>query len=367
LWHKTCFKAVFLSLMDDWFNLQLVAWYRNNKRDLPWRKEKDPYKIWLSEIILQQTQVAQGLSYYLRFIEAYPNVKELASAPEDKILRLWEGLGYYSRARNLHVAAKYVYYDRKGVFPTSFAEIKNLKGVGDYTAAAIASFAYNLPHAVVDGNVYRVLSRVFGLEIPIDSARGKKEFQMLANELLDKKDPATHNQAVMEFGSQFCKPNNPDCENCVFRNKCYAFKNSKVSDLPFKAKKTKIRNRFFNYVIVADKKQDILVYKRNKADIWKGLYEFNLIESEREISEESFLKSKKFKSVCNAKFDLKLISKKYKHVLSHQHLYARFYVISLPSTFKSPQIKSNINKLRTYAFPRLIGKFLDDCDLKEIL
>ena len=207
--------------MDKWFAKGLTGWYKQNKRDLPWRQEKDAYKIWLSEIILQQTQVAQGLSYYLKFTFKYPTVQSLAKAPEDAVLRLWQGLGYYSRARNLHFAAKSIVSANKGQFPVTYDEIRALKGVGDYTAAAIASFAYDLPYAVVDGNVYRVLSRVFGMYSPIDSHAAKKEFQVVASQLLDKKDPATYNQAIMEFGSQFCKPNNPDCENCVLKDKCF--------------------------------------------------------------------------------------------------------------------------------------------------
>ena len=359
--------------MEEWFSNKLTKWYASNKRDLPWREHKDPYKIWLSEIILQQTQVAQGLSYYLKFTNKYPFVKNLAKAPEDEVLRLWQGLGYYSRARNLHASAKVILKDYKGRFPEKYKEIRALKGIGDYTAAAIASFAYDLPHAVVDGNVYRLLSRVFGIKTSIDTSQAKKEFQELANQLLDKKNPAIYNQAIMEFGSQFCKPNKPDCQNCIFKNKCFAFKAGVVENLPVKLKKTKIRNRYFNYLVISDKNQNIIIHKRDKADIWQGLYEFTLVESEKNISKEVFLKSKELKALIKSNFELLHVSKEYKHILSHQHLYARFYVIKLTEVLKDnvrgnqTQTMTNIEKLTSFAFPRLIGKFLDNCDLKEIL
>ncbi len=361
--------------MEKWFSKGLMDWYLLNKRDLPWRHIKDPYKIWLSEIILQQTQVAQGLSYYTNFTKSFPTVKHLAQATEDQVLKLWQGLGYYSRARNMHYSAKTILNEYKGHFPGSYEEIRALKGVGDYTAAAIASFAYNLPHAVVDGNVYRVLSRVFGVNTPIDTTPAKKEFQNLADVLLDKKDPATYNQAIMEFGSQYCKPANPDCQNCILKNKCYAFKNAQVGDLPVKAKKTKVRNRYFNYVVLVNHKKEFSIFKRDKGDIWQGLYEFPLIETKTEMQPDEFLGSKEFVKFCPGKFGLTFVSKNYKHILSHQHLYARFYVIrpevsTAVGTRKNHQIREtrvSLNKLSAYAFPRLIMKFLDDCDLKEML
>lgn len=361
--------------MENWFGRAITGWYLKNKRDLPWRQEKDAYKIWLSEIILQQTQVVQGLNYYLKFTQKYPEVKDLAMAPEDEVLRMWQGLGYYSRARNLHASAKLIQDTFKGKFPSTFLQIKELKGVGDYTAAAIASFAYGLPHAVVDGNVYRVLSRVFGIKTPIDASQAKKEFQELADELLDKKNPALYNQAIMEFGSQYCKPVNPDCENCILNDKCYAFKHGMVADLPIKAKKTKIRNRYFNYLVLADKNGDLLIHKRQGGDIWQGLYEFTLIESETPLTPQQLFKTKEFTEQVKSKFTISYTSVEYKHILSHQHLYAKFYVLSLQETFKisSGQISdknsiiTSIPKLNDFGFARLTGKFLDDCDLKEIV
>ncbi|MCW3075461.1 MAG: A/G-specific adenine glycosylase [Bacteroidetes bacterium] len=352
--------------MERWFSAGLQKWYGINKRNLPWREVTDPYKIWLSEIILQQTQVAQGLSYYNRFVSNYPTVKHLALATEDEVLKDWQGLGYYSRARNLHEASKYINQEHKNIFPDNYVAIKELKGVGDYTASAIASFAFNLPYAVVDGNVYRVLSRIFGIETAIDSAFGKKEFQQLANDLLDRKSPATHNQAIMEFGSQCCKPVNPNCEDCIFKNKCFAFKHGLVSQLPFKEKKAKVRDRFFNYLVMVDKHKNIIVNKRQGKDIWKGLYEFPLIETKKEIKESGLLKGKEFLSVVKKDFAVLYTSKQYKHVLSHQHLYAKFYVIKINAFSGEGQKRMPFKALEKLAFPRLIEKFLNDCKLNEI-
>lgn len=353
--------------MESWFSRGLQRWYGENKRDLPWRKETDPYKIWLSEIILQQTQVAQGLSYYLRFIENYPTVSHLAKAKEDKVLKDWQGLGYYSRARNLQVAAKDIIENRKGKFPATYSELKSLKGVGDYTAAAIASFAYNQPHAVVDGNVYRVLSRIFHVETPIDSTSGKKEFAELAESLLDLKNPGIHNQSIMEFGSQYCKPVKPDCENCIFRSKCLAFKNKTVNSLPVKAKKTKVTNRYLNYLVLIDADKKIVVNKRSGDDIWKGLYEFPLIETVNEIEEKKLFKLPEFKNLVSENFSLLHYSKDYKHVLSHQHLYAKFYVVRTKNAAKKVTGSYSLKNMEKLAFPRLIEKFLNDCKLTEIV
>ena len=274
--------------MEIWFSSGLLIWYKKNKRELPWRNETDAYKIWLSEIILQQTQVIQGTSYYLKFTKNYPKISQLANATEDEVLKMWQGLGYYSRARNLHATAKFIQKEHKGVFPANFNDIKALKGIGDYTAAAISSFAFNLPHAVVDGNVYRVLSRLFGIETPIDSGQGKKEFQLLATDLMDKKDPGQYNQAIMEFGSQYCKPNKPNCEACIFSSKCFAFKAEKVNEFPVKVKKIKIKNRYLNYVVLADKKQNVIIlqylYFKNENDSYICEYTRSSAKVERKPS-----------------------------------------------------------------------------------
>ena len=361
------FNIVFLRpIMEKWFSDRLKQWYSKHKRDLPWRHETDPYKIWLSEIILQQTQVAQGMSYYLAFTKNYSNVLKLANASEDEVLKLWQGLGYYSRARNLHETAKKIAYELKGNFPSTYNEIRLLKGVGDYTASAIASFAFNLPFAVLDGNVYRLLSRLFGVNLPIDSASSKKEFQKLANSLLNKKEPALHNQAIMEFGSQFCKPKNPDCESCIFKNKCYAFSHKKVAELPVKKNKIKIRTRFFNYFVLIDKQGNVLINKRQNKDIWEGLYEFLLIETKNDCSEIEFLETQSFKALFKSKPTILYLSKIYKHVLSHQHLFARFYVIKCVRFPKSNSLKTPLNNIQKWAFPKLIDNFLRDTDIAAI-
>lgn len=354
------------NLENKWFSNAIITWYNSNKRNLPWRNQTNPYYIWLSEIILQQTQVVQGLSYYNKFIANYPTIFDLANANEDKVLKDWQGLGYYSRARNLHATAKIIAEQHKGIFPDSFEEIKKLKGVGDYTAAAIASFAYNLPHAVVDGNVYRVLSRIFGIETPIDNALGKKTFQELANTLLNYKQAAKHNQAIMEFGSQQCKPVKPNCENCPLNLKCYAYLKNKVELFPIKEKKIKITNRHFNYVIFIDKKQNTLIFKRNKTDIWQGLYEFYIIEEKKLLSPDDVIKQLTTNKLLGKNDSIiKHITLK-KHILSHQHIYAQFFVIHVAKLSNKNGFVVKLSQLSSYAWPRLIDKFFDVCSLKNI-
>lgn len=344
------------------FGKKIISWYQKNKRDLPWRNTTDPYKIWLSEVILQQTRVDQGMSYYLKFEQKYPTVKALAGAKEDDVLRLWQGLGYYSRARNLHAAAKDVQSRFKGQFPSQFSELRTLKGIGEYTAAAIASFAFNLPHAVVDGNVYRVLSRYAGVSTPIDSTEGKKEFAQLAADLLGKHVPQEYNQAIMEFGAMQCKPVNPDCNSCPLNSSCYAFEHKKVSELPVKAKKTKIRNRYFHYLVIRDG-QSFYIRKRVEKDIWTGLHDFPLIETEEKMEIESLVKTDEWKRhFGKAKVKIDTISKAYKHVLSHQHIHAKFYEIELPSkSFNEQELqlkKVTTKSIQKLAVPRLIEEYL---------
>jgi A/G-specific adenine glycosylase len=346
------------------FSAKITAWYDQHKRDLPWRNTRDAYLIWLSEIILQQTRVDQGMSYYHKFAEAFPTVKDLAKADNDKVMKLWQGLGYYSRARNLHAAAKTIAEKHKGVFPARYEDILALKGVGEYTAAAIASIAFGLPHAVVDGNVYRVLARVFGIETPIDSTAGKKEFYRLANELIDKKDPARFNQAVMELGALQCKPVNPDCSVCPLNSMCYAFAKKKVEQLPVKEKKTKVRDRYFNY-IVWNHKGTLVLNKRTGKDIWTSLYDFPLIETEKEWTEEQLFCSADWKKLAGkAKYKIRSVSPYYKHILSHQKIRARFIELESNSEFIFPKgteatvVKAkDIHKL---AVPRLIENYLEN-------
>ena len=344
------------------FGKKIISWYRKNKRDLPWRQTSDPYKIWLSEIILQQTRVDQGMAYYNRFTENYPTVKHLANASEDEVLKLWQGLGYYSRARNLHKSAKDIVDRLQGKFPENFDEIKSLKGIGDYTAAAIASFAFKLPHAVVDGNVFRVLSRYAGIETPIDSVQGKKEFIALANDLLGKHPPDIFNQAIMEFGSIQCKPVSPDCMSCPLQGTCFAFSHNKVNVLPVKSKKTKIRKRFFHYLVIREK-DNFFIRQRKEKDIWTGLHDFPLIETETSLNEGKIMSSKEWKERFKGlRSKVTSVSTEYKHILSHQHIHATFYEISadLRSFNEEEQNwkKVNSTSVKNFAVPRLIEEYL---------
>lgn len=340
---------------------RLIKWYHLNRRNLPWRNTKDPYKIWISEIILQQTRVNQGINYYFRFIEAFPELRDLAQASQDEVLKLWQGLGYYSRARNMHEAARQIERNHKSVFPQNYNDIRALKGVGDYTAAAIASFAFNLRYAVVDGNVYRVISRVFGVELPINSGTGKKYFQKLANELLPKTDYATFNQSIMEFGALQCKPINPNCGECVLNDKCLAYAGRLVDCFPVKSKAVKSKNRFFNYFVITQGKY-IYISKRSGNDIWKGLFEFYLVETGKKQTLEKICRTDKLagllkKQMMKSQFQVK----EYIHVLSHRKLHASFFrveVKALPVSFKLKKIK--ISDLDNFAWPRLIEKFLNE-------
>ncbi|MES1225059.1 MAG: A/G-specific adenine glycosylase, partial [Bacteroidota bacterium] len=290
-------KKLIIKGMDKrYFSDIIVKWYLNNKRNLPWRESRDPYNIWLSEIILQQTRVSQGLPYYERFVTTYPTVDALAAAPEQDVLRLWQGLGYYSRARNLHKCAKTVVELHEGKFPGSFQQLLSLPGIGEYTAAAVASIAFEEPVAVVDGNVFRVLSRLFGIDTPINSSEGKKIFTDLANAFIGSDRPDLHNQAVMEFGALFCTPVKPLCEECIFQKNCVAFKNNLQQVLPVKIKNKPGRKRYFYYVVM-EHKNALLMRKRDQKDIWLGLFDFHLIEKKRPIKTDKLLYEEPLKSM----------------------------------------------------------------------
>jgi len=343
--------------------LPLFTWYAQNKRELPWRKTRNPYKIWLSEVILQQTRVDQGMSYYLKFISLFPDVLALANAPEDLVMRTWQGLGYYSRARNLQFAAKQVVTQFNGVFPNNYNDILLLKGVGTYTAAAIASFAFNEPKAVVDGNVYRFLSRYFGIKTPIDSSSGKKEFQLLADELLDQKNPGMYNQAMMEFGAMVCKPIAPLCETCIFRSSCYSLKNDIIKELPVKVKKVKVRIRNLHYLLLFDKNANVLLQKRGKNDIWESLYEFVLLKDDFKNTELD-VNWNSFNFIVKRDFEMK------KHILSHQHIYTTFTVAQVqvfPDYLMQLREKEAWENTHLKAFPRLISKFLEKNEVQEFI
>lgn len=343
-------------MANQFFKNQLVEWYKNQRRDLPWRKTKEPYKIWLSEIILQQTRVVQGLPYYERFIQNFPTVFDLAKADEEQVMKLWQGLGYYSRAKNLHHTAKKIAFEFDGVFPKSYKELIKLKGIGDYTASAIASICYSEPCAVVDGNVYRVLARVFNIEIPINTSEGITYFKDLANKLLDKEDAGTYNQALMDFGAIQCKPQSPDCQSCIFLDKCLANSLKKVSELPKKAGKIKIKKRYFNYLVFIDNKGFTSLTKRVEKDIWQGLYEFPLIESNTEISKEELIEklsdlSVSFSDVCI--LNEKLIV----HKLSHQHIYTQFWIVQ---TEEILNYRIDIKDITSYPVSVLTANFIKE-------
>ena len=340
------------------FTETLLDWYAENKRELPWRETADPYQIWISEIILQQTRVAQGYDYFLRFIHRFPDVETLASASEDEVMKYWQGLGYYSRARNLHAAAG----SMNGVFPKTYQEVRALKGVGDYTAAAICSFAYNQPYAVVDGNVYRVLSRYFGVDTPIDSTEGKKLFAALADEMLDKSHPAVYNQAIMDFGAIQCTPQSPDCMFCPLADSCSALAKGLVMKLPVKQHKTKTSNRYFNYIYVR-MGACTFIHKRTEDDIWKNLFELPLIETQTDLAEEDFLKYPQFRSLFaeGEAPRARSILRNVKHVLSHRVIYTNFYEVVLPETSQS---FSGYQRIRTedleqYPVSRLVHAFIE--------
>lgn len=340
------------------FSEILIKWYQVNKRDLPWRDIADPYRIWLSEIILQQTRVAQGMSYYLKFVERFPTVLDLANAHEDEVLKYWQGLGYYSRARNLHATAKIIVEKYTGKFPACFPDLLQLKGVGEYTAAAISSFAFNLPHPVVDGNVFRVISRLFAIDTPIDSTEGKKLFTEMAQQLLNETEPAMHNQAIMEFGALQCIPQQPDCSVCPLKDSCLAYAQAKVAAFPVKALKTKVRSRYFNYFYISVNNQ-FLMQKRLPGDIWQGLYELPLLESDILLETDEILQHELFSGIENVE-----ISHSYhdfKHILSHQRIFARFFSIrvSQVNDLLAKYITVDINNSDKYAVSRLTSLFFE--------
>ena len=338
------------------FSKKILKWYLENKRQLPWRQTTDPYKIWLSEVMLQQTRVAQGLPYYEKFIKAFPEVEDLAKASEEEVLKLWQGLGYYSRARNMHTTAKMVVEEFNGRFPNSYKELIKLKGVGDYTASAIASICFNEPEPVVDGNVYRVLSRYFGVDIPIDSTKGANYFKELARKVMAHKDIRDYNQGIMEFGAIQCAPKKPYCLLCPLKDGCIALKENRIHELPVKLKKGKIRERFFNYIVLLDENKNTTLEQRKGKGIWQGLYQFPLIETNK-LTEESEL----IQAISNQfpKLDIVSISlfneDTIVHKLSHQHLKTKFWIAEVKSGLTCKLPWSNIED---FPVPVLIADFI---------
>ena len=338
----------------------LLNWYFENKRDFLWRETKDPYKIWLSEIILQQTRTSQGLPFYIKFINEYPTIRHLASSSEQKILKLWQGLGYYSRARNLHFTAKYILNEYNGKFPNSHKEILSLRGVGDYTASAIASICFDLPHAVVDGNVYRFLSRYFGITTPVGTSNGFREFKEKATSLIDKSQPGDFNQALIEFGALQCKPRKPNCDLCPFIQNCFALNYDKINILPVKSKINKIKNRHLNYLVIIDKNERVIIEKRQGVGIWQNMYQFPLLETNQKIKNIN-------------EFNTQMISSKHKlnmrkekwilwnktsiiHKLSHQKLHIFFWINQTTEILPNALTLEDLKKL---PFPVVIQNFID--------
>ncbi len=341
------------------FSKTLIQWYLKNKRDLPWRNDTNPYTIWLSEIMLQQTRVAQGLPYFLRFTESFPTVFDLANADEEQVLKLWQGLGYYSRARNLHKTAKQIAFDFNGEFPKTYKELLHLRGIGQYTAAAIASFAYNENVPVVDGNVFRVLSRYFDVETDIASAGAKKEFTQLAAELLPKGKANLFNQAIMEFGALQCVPKNPDCGICVFNDSCLGLQKKKVSQLPVKSKKAKVTKRYFNYLVFSDDNRNTIISKRTQKGIWHNLYEFPLLETgtvESDMAILELIQNQDF--VKNTIQEIHLYNPEpITHKLSHQHLAIKFWKVIVNGTLSNG---IDLKSASEFPFPIVIYNFISN-------
>ena len=342
----------------------LLKWFDANRRDLPWRHNPTPYEVWLSEVILQQTRVSQGMDYYLRFIERWPTVVDLAEASEEEVLKMWQGLGYYSRARNLHHCAQQVTSEHKGQFPPDYEKLKQLKGIGDYTAAAIASIAFNLPHAVVDGNVYRVLARLYDIDTPININEGQKLFAQLAEDLLNRKQPGLHNQALMEFGALHCTPKNPNCLICPLQAQCLAFAHQTVMQRPVKLQKVKVTTRYFNYLVIKTN-GCIYLHKRSDNDIWKNLYDFPCIESEQPMSVEEVIASEQFKQIIeNKPFTIIKTSPVFIHKLTHRTILAQFIEIKLEKKLLRIETKDLFltpeTDLGNFPIPRLIDLYLNN-------
>ncbi|WP_269221671.1 A/G-specific adenine glycosylase [Flavobacterium sp. IMCC34518] len=340
------------------FHNTLIKWYLQNKRDLPWRKTTNPYPIWLSEIMLQQTRVTQGMPYFLSFTTAFPTVFDLAKANEEQVLKLWQGLGYYSRARNLHKTAQTVAFEMGGIFPDNYNDLLKLKGIGEYTAAAIASFSYNECVPVVDGNVFRVLSRYFDIETDIAQASAKKEFAALALELMPKDNPAQFNQAIMEFGALQCVPKSPNCAICIFNSSCAALQKKKVDQLPVKSKKTKVRNRYFNYIVATDDFGNTLIQKRTAKGIWHNLYEFPLIETEKIENFDTIAQQIQYHFFHENEMIslLEYNEESIIHKLSHQHLHIKFWKASLKGAIENG---IDIEAVKAFPFPIVIHNFIE--------
>lgn len=348
---------------ENFFSSSLLTWNNTkNTRQMPWKGEKDPYKIWISEIILQQTRVQQGINYYERFIKAFPNVKSLATATQKEVYKLWEGLGYYSRCKNLIETAKFIHRNLDGKFPEKYEDILSLKGIGSYTASAIASFAYNKSYAVLDGNVFRVLSRFFGIELPVNTSEGKKMYGQLSQQLLDRKNPADYNQAIMDFGAVICKPMSPLCPECPLQKRCVAFLNNKINSLPINNKIIKQKERFFNYLIV-EYKNKFYISKRTQKDIWENLYEFILIETKFWQNKKDILTQPLFLEVIQEnEYTIKQEAKWISQKLTHQLITAHFFHIEVKKPLKKSKkyFLATKNQIKLLPFPKLTASYFAD-------
>ena len=342
-------------------NRKLLDWYKNNRRDLPWRKTSDPYKIWISEIILQQTRVDQGLHFYNRFINRFPTVFDLAKATMDEVMFYWKGLGYYSRARNLHFSANFIVSNLNGEFPANFNDLLQLKGVGKYTAGAIASIAYKEAVPVVDGNVVRVYSRLFGIDLPFDTGKGKRLMEDVAQKHLAKNAPGDYNQAIMDFGAVQCTFQKPDCDNCILKSQCYAFKNNMIAHLPVKSKRAKVKNRYFYFMVIQNEK-NTYIEKREENDIWHSLYQFPLIETLKRTSFNKIIENETFKNIFwGNEISFGRQSREIVHILTHQKLHARFYHIKIKDKLSFNGYREiAYEELHTIPFPRLIEQYIEN-------
>jgi len=345
--------------MNQKYTDSLLLWYQNNARNLPWKNELDAYSTWLSEIIMQQTRVEQGTSYYLKFKKNYPTIQDLAAADLSEVIKLWEGLGYYSRARNLHYTAQHIAEKLNGEFPNTYEGIKKLKGVGPYTAAAISSFAFNIPKAAIDGNAYRVMARYFGIDTPIDSTKGKKEFQQLGDSLIDQKRPGDYNQAVMNFGALVCKPKKPLCEQCPLQETCSAFREKTISLLPVKSKSLKKTNRHFHYLFLKSKSHTWI--REREKDFWRHLFEFPLIEMSEQLSPDQILIEAQKQELLPASFKVLKATEGLKQTLSHRYVHATILEIEVAANF-SPKgyTKTPLKELDSQPFPRLLFNYLQE-------
>ncbi len=342
---------------------RLVRWYDINKRILPWREHLNTYYIWLSEIILQQTRVNQGMNYYLKFIKKFPSIEVLASSSIEEVLLLWQGLGYYTRARNLHKAANIIMNEYDGQFPNEYNSIRQLPGIGDYTAAAITSLAFNKPYPAIDGNVYRVLARFFGIYSPVNHAKSKTDFKKAALEILDNKNAGKHNQAIIELGALICLPRNPQCTECPISEACYAFQKQVAEELPVRQKKTKVIDRYFYYLVIRHN-QKLYIKQRKQNDIWALLYEFPMIETDKISNLTKLIDSDKWKGIFQStKPVVKKVSKEYIHKLTHRILHAWFIEIEMHTPIPNKTLLIHEAQLEEYPFPRLIGRYIKDTEI----